>query len=252
VNIFRKIIIIIGIIGLLWFSIPLVSGILNLGNATGITFNTILLVYGLFMDKINIIIGKIWQNRGGKICLSILCTFIAMGMLVILIISGCMYKTSRNRPQGEVTLVVLGCHVRNGRPSLMLGERLAAALEYLNEHEDTICILSGGQGADEAISEAQCMYDNLTANGISSDRLIMEDRSTSTIENLKYSNEIIEEKQLNPKVAIVTNEFHEYRAYLIAKKLGLETYAIPASTHWWFYPTYLVREWYGAVYEWCR
>ena len=86
----------------------------------------------------------------------------------------------------------------------------------------------------------------------SKERLIMEDKSTSTIENLEYSYAIIEERGLEHRIAIVTNEFHECRASLVAKKLGLECYSVSAHTHWWFYPTYLVREWFGVMYEYCR
>ena len=132
----------------------------------------------------------------------------------------------------------------------MLTERLTAAEAFLNENENSVCILSGGKGADEQISEALCMYNYLVDQGISPDRLFMEDRSTSTRENLLYSYDIIKKNGLNENVAIVTNEFHEYRAFKIADKLGIKPYAVPAHTHWWLFSTYFVREWYGVIYEW--
>ena len=93
-------------------------------------------------------------------------------------------------------MIVLGCGVNGDRPSLMLTERLDAAYDYLNTHEEVVCILSGGQGKGENISEAECMYRSLTEKGIARDRLYKEDRSTSTRENLLYSKKIIEEKNL--------------------------------------------------------
>lgn len=248
----RIVSLIIGSVLLMLFCIPLVSRILNLGNLVGILFGATLVSYGIFADKINASIKTLLKRRAGKIVIiSSLLVFLFM-VILIFAISVFMYRSSHNEPKGDVTLVVLGCHVRNGRPSLMLSERLKSALEYLNEHEETVCILSGGQGADEAISEAQCMYDYLIDNGISKERLIMEDKSTSTIENLEYSYAIIEERGLEHRIAIVTNEFHECRASLVAEKLGLECYSVSAHTHWWFYPTYLVREWFGVIYEYCR
>ena len=248
----RIVSLIVGSVLLMLFCIPLISRILNLGNIVGIIFGAALVSYGIFSSKINTLIKKLSKRRAGKIfIISSLLVFLIL-VILIFVISVFMYRVSHNEPKGDVTLVVLGCHVRNGRPSLMLSERLHSALVYLNEHEDTVCILSGGQGADEAISEAQCMYDYLIRNGISKERLIMEDKSTSTIENLEYSYAIIEERGLEHCIAIVTNEFHECRASLVAKKLGLECYSVPAHTHWWFYPTYLVREWFGVMYEYCR
>ncbi len=243
---------IVGSVLLMLFCIPLISRIINLGNMVGILFSTTLVFYSIFTQKINSFIKAILKRRAGKIVvISSLLVFLLM-IVLILFISVFMYRVSHNEPKGDVTLVVLGCHVRNGRPSLMLSERLKTALEYMEKHEDTVCILSGGQGKDEAVSEAKCMYDYLVNNGISKERLIMEDKSTSTIENLEYSYAIIEERGLEHRIAIVTNEFHECRASLIAEKLGLECYAVSAHTHWWFYPTYLVREWFGVIYEYCR
>lgn len=97
---------------------------------------------------------------------------------------------------------------------------------------------------------ALCMYNYLIEHGVDENRLIMEDRSTSTRENLKFSMDIINEQGLSVDVAIVTNEFHEYRAFKIAEKLGINPKAVPARTHWWLFPTCFVREWYGVIYEW--
>lgn len=110
-------------------------------------------------------------------------------------------------------------------------------------------MLSGGQGSDENISEAQCMYDALTALGISPARLYMEDNSTSTKENFENSNEIIERYGLKTDIAVVTNEFHEYRAKMLAGEIGLGFSAVPAKTAGWLFPTYLVREWYAIIFE---
>ena len=132
----------------------------------------------------------------------------------------------------------------------MLMERLEAAYDYLTEHEDSACVLSGGQGPGESISEAECMYRYLVAKGIDPARLYREDRSTDTKENLMFSKQVIEENGLYPVIAITTSEFHEYRAGQIAKSLDMEYGAVSGRTAIWLFPTYYVRELYAILAEW--
>ena len=129
-------------------------------------------------------------------------------------------------------------------------QRLNAAQRFLNDHPDAVCVLSGGQGEDEEIAEAACMYRELTAAGIDPGRLYREDRSTSTRENFLFSQNIIKDNGLPETVVVVTNEYHQYRAGLIAKALGMETYAVSAPSGIGLLPTYWVREWFGILYEW--
>ena len=92
------------------------------------------------------------------------------------------------------------------------------------------------------------MYGILTKRGINKDRLILEERSTTTEENLKYTREILDERGLDPVVTIITSEFHEYRANQMAEKLGIKSYSTPAHTFLVYFPTYYVRELYGILY----
>ena len=112
---------------------------------------------------------------------------------------------------------------------VLLRQRLDAAVHYLNTNPDTDCIVTGGKGNGENLSEAQCMYNYLTAAGIDPSRITMEDQATSTMENLRYSMEYLEP---NAEIAIVSNEFHLYRAGQMAQSLGLEPHLIPASTEY--------------------
>jgi uncharacterized SAM-binding protein YcdF (DUF218 family) len=148
----------------------------------------------------------------------------------------------------ESTVIVLGCRVREDGPSLILSERITAAHRYLTDNPDKICILSGGKGNDEPLSEAQCMFNCLVDMGIEPERLIVEDKSTSTYENLLFSSKIISEKGLCERITVITNDFHMCRAMLISKKLNLDAYRFPAPTNIIFYPTYFVREICGLVY----
>ena len=241
----------LGITCVVLFIPPLIMyRILNIGNGTGLLVGILLILYGIFAKIVHVKIQTLWKSLLGKILVSIAVTMITCCVLLAIIISICMIKTVNKKPECEIPLLVLGCQVKDTHPSLMLTERLETAKDYLEKHEKAVCILSGGQGEDEGISEAECMYHYLTEHGISADRLIIESRSTSTRENLLFSLEIMEEQNLGTTVAIVTNEFHEYRAFQIAEKLNIEPYAVAANTHWWMFPTYLVREWYGVIYEW--
>ena len=99
-------------------------------------------------------------------------------------------------------LIVLGAAVHGDRPSLSLYHRLSSALDYLNTYPDSKAVLSGGQGKGENISEALCMHDWLVSSGIEEERLIMEDRSTSTMENLMFSMEKLKENKTMLQIEI--------------------------------------------------
>ena len=249
-RIIQIIIMIIGLLGMIWFLLPFISyGIINIGNRTGTIVSLLITVYGIKMSDINNWIIQKWNTMTGKIVISLVGISIVIIIILVLVFSVFMIKSTKQKPNGNPTVIVLGCRVYGERPSLMLMERLNAAYKYLIENDDAICILSGGQGDGESISEAECMYRYLTEKGISSERLYQEDKSTSTRENLDFSKEIIDEHKLNNEVAIVTNEFHGYRARKIADSLEINSAAIPAKTAWWLFPTYYVRELYGILYE---
>lgn len=142
-------------------------------------------------------------------------------------------QASFGTPEAEAEyLVVLGAKVRDDGPSVSLWDRINAAADYLKAHEDTIAIVSGGQGEDEPITEAQCMHDELVKLGIDESRIWMEDKATSTDENMRFSLDLIEEKTgTRPKkLAILSSEYHLYRSSLMAKKLGIEFVGVPAKT----------------------
>lgn len=131
-------------------------------------------------------------------------------------------------------IIVLGAGVRGTVPSLTLSERIRAAYDYLVTNPETIAVLSGGQGPGEEITEAACMYRELTAMGIDGSRLLLEESSTSTIENLRFSLDVAESATGNrpARIGIVSSEYHLFRAGLFAKRLGLESFGIPAKTSW--------------------
>ncbi|PFY30110.1 cytoplasmic protein [Bacillus toyonensis] len=125
-------------------------------------------------------------------------------------------------------IIVLGSKVNGTKPSYSLQYRIDKAAEYLKLHEKTIAIVSGGQGKGEDISEALAMKQGLMKQNIAEDRIIMEDKSTSTDENITFSKPLIPANM--KKGMIVTNDFHMFRAKKIAAKQGLQLEGLPAKT----------------------
>jgi len=248
--------IIIGIIFIIWFAIPIVvKGIVNIGNITGIILGVLFLLYGIFFHWVNETVVYLW---GKYLAAKIIEIIIGLALLAILCLAVlCMIAmgTASGKPTTpNATAIVLGCKVNaGGVPSLMLETRLEAAKEYLENNPESKAIVSGGQGKDETETEASAMYNWLTSHGISADRIIMEDESTDTHENLENCKEIIysmDSDSLTMNVVLVTNEFHQYRSLKIAEEKGFTASPCVAHTPWWLFPTYYVREMYGILEDW--
>ena len=132
-------------------------------------------------------------------------------------------------------VVVLGCQVRQDGPSVLLQDRLDTALAYLTEHPELPVVVSGGQGEDEPISEAQCMSDYLTEHGVEAGRIYLEDQSHNTSQNLIFTRTVLEELGLDvgeTHVLIISNGFHLTRARMLAERYGygqVSTLAAPVS-----------------------
>lgn len=239
--------VILGAIAFLWFLLPFwVSGVLNIGNITGIVVAALFVIYMTFMPIIHAWLKQEkmkWIRRCG---IGIVATILILAVVE----TGCIVSACMKTPKENATAVVLGCRVYGERPSLSLVERLGAACAYLEENPEAVCVVSGGQGDGENISEAEAMYRWLVAKGIDEERIYIEDKSTSTEENIAYSKKIIEEKGLNPNIAIATSEYHTYRAGIIAKQNDLNFGTVPGQTAWWTFPTFYVRELYAILAEW--
>lgn len=237
----------VGAVFFLWFFIPAFV-VVNIGNITGMAVSALVLLYGIFYRQVQDVAGRLWQTRGGRAGLSALGMVLLFILLIVTVETAGMIRSAANRAPENTTAVVLGCSVKGERPSRVLSERLCAAYEYLNRNPKAMCVLSGGQGDGEEISEAECMYRYLTGRGIDGARLLLEDRSTTTAENLQYSMELLQQNGIDGPVTIITSEFHEYRANQTAKRLGITSYSTPSRTFFLYLPTFYVRELYGILY----
>ena len=153
--------------------------------------------------------------------------------------------TATARP-GADYVIVLGAQWKPEGPSEVLRRRLDKALQYLNENPDTNVIVSGGQGSNEPVSEAAGMRQYLIDAGIDEKRILVEDASANTYENLVFSGRFLDLK--NDKVVILTNNFHMFRALGIAKKQGYKNVeGMAASSLPGMAPHNLLREFLGVV-----
>lgn len=159
-------------------------------------------------------------------------------------------RTVRSKEEGYYRyVIVLGAHVQRRKITDSLRRRLEKAAEYVKKHPETEIIVSGGQGKGEEITEAKAMEEYLMADGIDRERIFKEDRSKTTKENLMFSKKYIH--NMEAKVAIVSNDFHVYRACCYAKKLGYKNiYPLAANTHPLLFVNYLVRECFAVWRMW--
>jgi uncharacterized SAM-binding protein YcdF (DUF218 family) len=151
-----------------------------------------------------------------------------------------LQSSNKDIPKNADYLIILGARVKGTTPSLSLQYRIDAASDYLAENENTIVIASGGQGTGEDISEAEAIKRELMNQGISESRIFIENRSTSTDENIQFSKEFISDEM---KIGLlVTNDYHVFRGTMIAKDYGLSVVGIPAKTPTISIPRSYIRE----------
>ena len=127
--------------------------------------------------------------------------------------------------------------------------RVDKGLKFLKNNPDLLVIVSGGKGFGEMITEAEAMRRYLIKNGISENRIIKEDRATSTAENFKFSRELIrgKEHQENPEILIVTSEFHMFRSKMLAYRNGFVPYGLTSETWLGVLPNCFIREYFAVI-----
>ena len=230
-----------------WFLLPLGIGILHIGMLWP---TALLLIFAslCFFPRWTRRLPR-WMRRLGAVV-------IGAGLAVVAALLVLMITAAADRPgsaDAPGTVVVLGCQVSpGGRPSVMLRSRINAAYGYLTSHPDAVCVASGGKDDAETVTEAQCIRDTLVAMGIDPGRIYMEDASGSTAENLSFSAAVIAEQGLDPRVALATDNFHQYRGQFFARRAGLTPYSVGCSSYLPLAPGYWAREMIAIPVAWMR
>ncbi len=188
-----------------------------------------------------------WWQLFPKLVRRLLITLVSIGLLLFVIVEGCIIGSYHAKGEPNLDyIIVLGAQMKQNGPSAVLKFRLDEAYEYLTANENTVCIVSGGQGDNEPCSEAEGMYRYLVEKGISPERILLEDQSTDTSENIAYSAQLIDKD--NTSVGIVTNNFHVFRGVHIARHAGFaDACGIAARSNVYFQLNNMVREFFGVV-----
>ncbi|MCR4618048.1 MAG: YdcF family protein [Lachnospiraceae bacterium] len=189
---------------------------------------------------------ELWKKLPGFLKTLIIIIF-CIGILLFVTIEGFIISGFPKKGEpGLDYIIVLGAQYRSSGPSIVLKYRLDKAYEYLTENPDTIAICSGGQGSNEHIAEGEGMKNYLVERGIDGDRIIVENKSKNTIQNILFSYEFLDKSK--DKIGIITNDFHVFRATQIAKKQGGDyIVGIAADSNPIYLPNNMTRECIGVV-----
>lgn len=230
---------ILGIFLIAVYLLPVIRQVFNFGSIAGISIGAAFLACGLAWSKMTFSQQKFFSFTA------------LVAVLILCSLSSFVLRDGKTNADGQKILVVLGCRVKGDVPSKALEKRVDSAYLYLMSNPHSKAILSGGQGRDEFVSEALCMKQMLTKRGISPNRLILEDKSVSTYQNIKFSMKYIEAEDVK-EIAVATSEYHQKRAKLICKKFGLTAYSVSSKTDPLILPVFVLREIFALVKEYIQ
>ena len=184
---------------------------------------------------------------------------VAMGVFAYVAFAFCCYLVysfvyGRIVPRPDVDfVVVLGCGLIGRRVPRLLASRLDRAVRAYHAATRTgrrpMVLVSGGQGPGEEVSEARAMGDYLVERGLPADRVLLEERSRNTIENLTFSKAVMDRVRPEHRCVVVTNNFHVLRAALFARRTGVRGQVVGSPTTWYFWPNATIREFVAIVVE---
>lgn len=239
----RRWLIVVCLLGFLVFFFPVFGRIVNIANLSAMAGFLLLAAVFRWWPGFLALLKRFWSRPWSRVLLLLCGAAILSVTLLLAVLCGRVVSRLHAAPDRPcATVIVLGCQVRGTTPSLLLRYRIQTAADYLTDHPEAVAILSGGQGSDENISEAECMYRSLTRMGIDPARLYREDTSTVTLENIRNSMALMEREGLQAPAVIVTNNFHICRALEMAEDLGLPAQGLAARSNWYSLPTYVLRE----------
>ena len=196
-----------------------------------------IIVYGVIYKKISPPIHRL---------IRILC-LLPMAVIIFLAV----YGNHQTVDYQEDVLIVLGAGLNGEEVTPHLASRLDTAVAYFNQNPQVYIIVCGGLGEQQSITEAKAMERYLVERGVPTERIIREEQSTSTLENLIYAKEILNAQfPEDVRLALITNDFHIYRAISLAENLGLTLNHLGAPTPWMLWPLNYLRETLAVMRMW--
>lgn len=205
-------------------------------------------VLGIFSIGFGLSLHRKWFERFSRPLRRMGIVVIAAGVLLFCTVEGMVLSRFGAEPEpGADYCIVLGAQWKASGPSEVLRRRLDKAVEYLRENPETRVIVTGGQGSDEIMAEADGMAAYLQEAGIAPERILVENKSRNTYENLAFSAELAGLDEKTCRVVVVTNNFHVFRALKIAEKQGYQAEGLAASSVAYMLPNNLLREFVGVL-----
>ncbi|MCL1918879.1 MAG: YdcF family protein [Peptococcaceae bacterium] len=233
----KNIFLVIGILLLLNLIFMFFASNFNAGLMVqgGVALGVIL--YAVFFEKIP----KSGHSAAGIVCL------ISLMFIAFLVI----YGKADNAIYDEDVAIVLGAGIRGEQVGPMLARRLDRAVEFYEKNPRALIAVCGGQGFQEDISEALAMERYLMARGVPQEKILKEDKSTSTYENISFAKEILDGYfPQGFSSVVITSDFHVYRAVQTARKAGVSATHLEAYTLWYAWPVNYLREMLSVVKMW--
>ncbi len=233
--------------GIIWFCLPVLHG----GFAGGSVFGIFICGLGLAL----LLLYPRLSGRGRRFRLWARAAVIvyALGLAWAAFLTGLMISYQAALPPQGLNVVVLGAQVYGPEQlGTSLRGRVDRALAYLQANPDADCIVTGGQGGNEPCPEALAEKNALVSGGVDPARIYMEDKSRNTRQNLRFAMEIARREGLDTRVAVVTQNFHLFRAVKLAESAGFEAYGLPAPTDPILLPQYYGRELLSLTKWWAE
>lgn len=224
----KIVLIILGIALIVNASVLFVIANFNAGVILTFLLGLFFLLYGIFFRKIND-----WTKRGfGKFLkIAVMC---GLAFFLCTVAFLAVIGQSDTAEFNEDALIILGAGVRGDTPTLTLAYRLDKGVEYHKKNPEAVIIVSGGQGLQETVTEASAMEKYLIEKGVPKEKIIKEERATSTSENFRFSKEILDEIfGQDYRCAFISNDFHMYRAQQLARIAGLDAARYHAKIEWY-------------------
>ncbi|MCC3869403.1 YdcF family protein [Terrisporobacter mayombei] len=239
---------------LIVLSIPIILAL----SQWALSFSTVFIIVSIALIYLLVSSKNIaYKNKHTKLIYKIYKSVMILFITSFILLQGAiiinMYKTNdANSINHMDTMIILGAKVNKDGVSKTLKQRLDKAIEYYNQNKDINIIVSGGKGEDEVMTEASAMKNYLVKNGVDEDNIILENKATTTLENIMFSKEIMKDLNLGNKALIVTSDYHLFRGRFIASILGMDNEGLCSTSSLSSRIYYMIREYPTSIIDFYR